>query len=273
MTSKEEQVINKLQTLVTVESLGQDLINLGVKPGMTLLVHSSLSKLGWVCGGAVAVIQALLEVLGSEGTLVMPTHSGDLSDPAGWEHPPVPKDWWQTIYDTMPAYRPDLTPTRAMGVIPETFRRMDGVLRSNHPQYSFAAIGPHAKNITSGHILEQGFGEDSPLAQVYELDGYVLLLGIDHSNNTSLHLAETRAHFAGKKMAKNGSPIFNDGIRQWTVYEDLDYDEEDFPQLGTDFAKDTGSEIQGLVGKGESRLMSQRVLVDYAVEWLEKNRK
>jgi aminoglycoside 3-N-acetyltransferase len=273
MNSREGQIVANSPTLVTVKSLIIDLTNLGVKPGMTLLVHSSLSKLGWVCGGSVAVILALQQVLGTEGTLVMPTHSGDLSDPAAWKNPPVPEDWWQTIYETMPAYRPDLTPTRAMGAIPETFRRMDGVLRSDHPQYSFAAVGVHAEFITKEHFLEHGLGEGSPLARVYDLDGYVLLLGVEHGNNTSLHLAETRANFPGKKNKQNGSPLFVDGVRKWTIFEEVDYAEEDFPQLGADFAKDTGMEIQGLLGQGESRLMPQRALVDYAVGWLEKNRK
>lgn len=273
MKTKEEQVVKNSKNLVTVESLAADLTNLGVRPGMTLLVHSSLSKLGWVCGGSVAVILALQQALGTEGTLVMPTHSGDFSDPSAWENPPVPEDWWQTIYATMPAYRPDLTPSRMMGAIPETFRKMDGVLRSDHPQYSFAAIGPHAEKITSGHILEQGFGEGSPLARIYDLDGWVLLLGVDHSNNTSLHLAEFRANFPGKKTAKNGSPVFVNGTRQWVAFEDVDYDEEDFSKLGEDFAKENGLEIRGLVGQGETRLMSQRALVDYGVEWLERNRK
>lgn len=273
MTSKEQQVISNLQTLVTVESLVTDLSELGIKPGMTLLVHSSLSKLGWVCGGPVAVILALQQVLGPEGTLVMPAHSGDLSDPAKWEFPPVPKDWWSTIYETMPAYRADLTPTRGMGVIPESFRRMDGVKRSAHPQHSFAAIGPHAETITAGHTLAHCFGEDSPLARVYDLEGWVLLLGIDHGNNTSLHLAESRANFNGKKIQKTGSPIFVDGQRQWVWFEEVDYDEEDFAQLGEDFARDTGAEKQHLVGKGLGRLMPQPALVDYAVGWLEKNRK
>jgi aminoglycoside 3-N-acetyltransferase len=101
----ELQVIERTKVPVTVHSLEQDLRALGVKPGMVLLVHSSLSSLGWVCGGAVAVIEALESVLTSEGTLIMPTHSGELSEPSYWQHPPVPEAWWQTIRDTMPAFQ------------------------------------------------------------------------------------------------------------------------------------------------------------------------
>lgn len=96
MTS-EGQVIQKSKMPGTVDSLQADFTVLGVESGMVLLVHSSLSALGWVNGGAVAVIIALQNVLGSTGTLVMPAHSTGLTDPSGWENPPVPRSWWHSI--------------------------------------------------------------------------------------------------------------------------------------------------------------------------------
>ena len=87
---REGQVVRKTETPATIESLQADFRLLGIKTGMVLLVHSSLSALGWVCGGPVAVIIALQEVLGETGTLVMPTHSTDLSDPSQWEKSACP---------------------------------------------------------------------------------------------------------------------------------------------------------------------------------------
>lgn len=260
--------------LITVETLAADFRRLGVKEGMTLLMHSSFKSLGpWVAGGPAAVILALEEVLGREGTLVMPTQSSDLTDPAGWSNPPVPEDWWQTIREQMPAYDPDLTPLSGMGVIPDTFRKQRGVRRSGHPVHSFAAWGKHRDKIIGGHELEFAFGEHSPLARIYDLNGSVLLLGVDSLNNTSLHLAEYRAGYAGKQEVTAGAPMLVHGVRQWVEYRDLNWDSADFAELGEAFDRATGRIARGNIAASAAQLIPQRELVDYAVGWLERKRK
>ena len=261
------------QSLATVPSLAADFAALGVQPGMVLVVHSSLKSLGAeVNGGAVAVILALEQVLGTEGTLVMPTHSADLSDPAHWVDPPVPEAWWQIMRETMPAFDVALTPTFRMGVIPETFRKQTGVLRSNHPDASFAAWGKHARQITDDHALFPLFGARSPLARVYNLDGWVLLLGVQHNRNTSLHIAEERAQIP-HEIAHCGSPMMVDGVRQWVTWEDIDWDDSDFVELGADFARETGLQREGKIAHADALLMPQRTLIDYAIPWLERHRR
>jgi aminoglycoside 3-N-acetyltransferase len=249
----------------TRQSLAADLQALGLEAGMTVLVHSSLSALGWVNGKAVAVIQALQDALSPGGTLVMPAHSGDLSDPAKWENPPVPQAWWAIIRETMPAYDPHTTPTRGIGIIPEQFRTWPDVLRSDHPALSFCAWGAQAETITRNHQLEDSLGEGSPLARLYELDGHVLLLGAGYDSNTSFHLAEYR--LPQRKDDVLGAPILREGKREWVSYSDVDLDESRFAEIGQAFEQTHPVRI-GQVGSAVSRLFRQRPAVDFAVNWL-----
>ena len=256
---------------VTQRSLVADLRALGIQSGTTLLVHSSLSKLGWVAGGAQAVVLALLEILGPEGTLVMPAHTAQLSDPSRWSNPSVPEGWWPAIRAETPAFDPRLTPSQAMGAVAEAFRGHPEALRSAHPLTSFVAVGAHAADVTADHRLGSGFGEHSPLARIYELDGGVLLLGVGHDNNTSLHLAEDRAEFASKARHAEGAPMMTPQGRSWVTFEEVVWSNDDFVALGKDFAK-TGAQGSGRVGDATALLMSQRKLVDFGVRWMEGNR-
>lgn len=260
--------------LFTVDTLTKDFEALGVQPGMNLILHSSMKSLGsWVAGGASAVILALEEQLSEQGTLVMPTHTVDLSDPSTWQCPPVPESWWEPIREQMPAFDIAFTPCLEMGIIPELFRKQCGVVRSYHPQVSFAAWGANKDRIIANHSLDYSLGEQSPLAKLYELNGWVLLLGVGHGNNTSIHLAEYRADYASKQIMELKSPMIVDGVKSWVAYQDVDFDTDDFEKLGADFARDTGYVRSGKIANADALLMPVRELVDYAVQWMEKHRR
>jgi aminoglycoside 3-N-acetyltransferase len=265
----ELEAIQKASYPITRQIVAEDLRSLGLKRGMTVIVHSSLSALGWVNGGPVAVIQALMDVLTGAGTLVMPTHSSDLSEPSEWSNPPVPKSWHAIIRETMPCYDPRLTPTRGMGRIPELFRTWPDVRRSDHPQMSFAAWGKEAVFVTTGHRLKNSMGETSPLARIYDLDGYVLLLGVGYGNNTSFHLAEYRVPNPPQMM--EGAPVWENGRSTWKTFSDVETDADVFPAIGSAFEKAYGVSL-GKVGLADCRFFAQRPAVDFAEKWIDDYR-
>lgn len=159
---------------VTQQEIITGLSNLGLAHGAVVLVHSSLSSFGYVEGGADTVIDALLQVVGSHGTVLVPTLTG--SESLSAENPPV--------FD--PLHTPCWT-----GRIPQTFHRRPQAVRSHHPTHSVAAIGAQARELTVGHeTCVTPCGPDSPYGRLANVGGYILLIGVDHESNTTFHLVE-----------------------------------------------------------------------------------
>ena len=241
---------------VTPDRLRADLRALGVAAGAALVVHASLRRIGWVVGGAESAIRALMDVLTPEGILVMPTFSGQLSDSAEWRDPPAPFD---------PAH----TPSHDMGAMAETFRNLPGVHRSAHPVQSLAAWGRGAEALVADHGLDWPLGPDSPLGRLCDLGGQVLLIGVGHNRNSTLHLAETRARH--RRAITRQAPVARArGGVDWVAIDDVaDDNGRLFPALGAAFEA-TGKIRVGQFGQAEARLMSQRALVEFAVPWFEE---
>ncbi|MFO7795567.1 MAG: AAC(3) family N-acetyltransferase [Promethearchaeati archaeon] len=101
---KEKEVVNNTPHPNTKNSLKRDLKRLGLIKEDIIILHTSLSKIGWTIGGSVTAINALMEVLTLNGAIVMPTFTSDNSEPSRWENPSVPQDWWPSIRKHMPPY-------------------------------------------------------------------------------------------------------------------------------------------------------------------------
>ena len=256
---------------VLKSEIADALRSVGLQSGDAVMVHTSLGKIGYVCGGAQAVIEALIEVVGQEGTVMMPSQSWKNLDPETGVHWDADESDWQRIRDHWPAYNKTITPTNTMGAVAEMFRSWPGAIRSDHPARSFAAWGKHAEYLTKNHDLSDIFGETSPLAKFYKLDGKVLLIGVGYDKNTSLHLADVRAEYPGKHTCVEHSAVLENGRRVWKAYETLFVDGEDFTAIGAAFEAARPVK-KAPVGQTELILMRQRELVDFAVKWIEKNR-
>ena len=264
---RKNPILDQTPSPRTRASLATDLERLGVEAGSTILVHSSLSALGWVAGGAQSVVHALLDTLGPEGTLVMPAFSPQISDPSEWDSPKLPESWLEEVRANLPVFDVAVTPTE-MGKIAETFRTWPGVLRSDHPQDSFCALGENAKGIVARQPLAWSLGEDSPLARMHELDCRILLLGVDHTTNSTLHFAECMS--AHRRVQVRRFPLCRDGAVAWHDIQDVGFDHgRFFPAVGAEFEK-TGKVKTGLVGSAESRLMAMQDLVTFATPWFDR---
>lgn len=265
----ELDVIKKCKTPITKDRLIKDLKELGLSNGDMVLVHSSLSKIGWVVGKQLSVIEALLEVVGKEGTVVMPSFSGDATNPVNWQNPPVPKEWIPIIQNEMTVFDPRTMPTRDMGCIADSFWHYPEVKRSNHPHVSFSARGKYRDELLRSHPLTPGFGKESPLYRLYKNKAKVLLLGVGYSNCTCLHLAEMLQEHP--KMEQNGATLYVDGKKKWVPFKEIAYDDSDFEKIGNDYEKEHKVR-KGTVGLAPSILLDMQDITNYGVTWIQENR-
>jgi len=176
---------------VNKEDIKKGLRQLGLKRGDTVGVHSSLSSFGYVEGDADTVIDALLEVVGAEGTIVMPTYSTNLLPVERTPEEIAMGVPW--LYRILP-YDPNDTPC-STGTIPETFRKRKGAIRGSHHVFSLAALGLKAAEFVEGRW-----------EKLLELDGYILLMGVGLNVCSAMHLAEKRVQFPKHILEKITPP-------------------------------------------------------------------
>lgn len=245
-----------------------DLINdfqkMGIEKGMNLMVHSSLSKIGWVIGGGQTVISALVDTVGAEGTTVMPSATPYCLHPKSWEDIEIPEHWIPKITEWLPLFDINTTPT-TLGIIPEAFRNWPGTLRSDHPISSVCARGKLAEVVISKHNLEISEGKDTPYEKVYELEFNVLLLGVGFNRCTMLHFTESKSK--NRRETLSNYPVLLDNNRVWIEVQDMGNDNNThFPKIGELFLKEKDIRKEK-IGEADSLLFSAKAIVDFGVSY------
>jgi aminoglycoside 3-N-acetyltransferase len=264
--------------LVRRSDLVRDLRALGVRPGGVLMVHTRMSAIGWVVGGAETVVTALLEVLGAAGTLMAYVDWNDSTGGlTGW-----PPEWQEAYRSECPPFDPEFSETdRQMGRVPERIRTWPGAKVSGSHFRRMAAVGSAAGWLTRDQPWDHSFGPGSPLAKLVEADGQVLLLGAPLDRLTILHHAESLVDSPQKRLASHVIPVREGGEVVWRDVSDHDTstaigafpyeravgDQDPFAVIGQ-LALDAGHGVSGLVGKAESYLFPAKPLVRFGVEWL-----
>lgn len=257
-----------VKNVVTKENLIRIFKKVGVGPNMIIEVHSSLSAFGYVVGGARTVVDALMETVGESGTILMPAQSSDNTDPSGWVNPPLSPELWKVTRDAIPPYDPEYSDITNMGDVVENFRHRPGVVCSNHPNVSYVAWGRYAKLLCNRQSIHFPLSEESPTARLYELRGYVLLLGTDFTTCTAMHLAEYRTE-CRPIIINNACTVIN-GVRTWKKYLDLDIDSGVFERVKESLVnKNMINET--MLNNAKIQLFPAYIAVDEAVRFLEKN--
>lgn len=210
--------------------------------GDVLVVHTSFRAVRPIENGPLGLIAALRDALGPEGTLVMPA-----------------------MTDGESVFEPACTPTLDMGITAELFWRERGVSRSTHPGASFAAVGQLAERICAPQPLEPPHGHDSPIGRVYDAGGRVLLLGVSHSENTAVHLAED---LAGVPYSiAHDTVVEIDGVARTVPIAENDSCCEGFKRVG-EWLRERGAQREGRVGNADAVLCAAADVVSVALERL-----
>jgi aminoglycoside 3-N-acetyltransferase len=253
----------------TPGALRAALAELGIAAGQTIMLHASAKAVGAVMGGPNTIVQALLDILTPDGTLMMYV---------GWQDIP---DFLHELdapeAETYRQHHPPFDPATARavrdhGILAECVRTWPGAQRSLNAEASMVAIGARAEWLTRDHPKDFGYGAGSPLAKLIEVRGKVLLLGAPLDTVTLLHHAENRARIRHKAQVRYEIPVWRDGHVVWITVEDFDtgdpLDDYTLEQIARAFL-DAGGGRRGVVGHAQSHLFDAFDLNRFAVDWLE----
>jgi aminoglycoside 3-N-acetyltransferase len=253
-----------MSTAAVRSSLLADLVRLGVTPGSVIIVHASVRSMGPVTGGVNVIVQALLDAIGPDGTLLAYVDFEPFYEEADTVEVPV--------FDKRIAHA-----ARDHGVLHETLRTWPGAVRSDHPDAGVVAIGRLAEWITADPPFRYGYGAGSPLDKALQAGVQVLLLGAPLDTITLLHYAEDQARIPDKRIRQYRRLMPGPAGPEWVDFEEFEtaepvsarFPEDCFERIGRAYLN-TGRGRVGKVGAATATLLDGRDLVQFGIGWLER---
>ena len=209
-----------IKNLITKKEFATIIKDNGVVNGMILEVYVQLEETDYIVGGAVTVIDVLLNAIGHNGTLVMNIKSNSNFEPSFWDDIKQNLEMAKVIRDDMPLVSKKEIDSHLQSDVCNLFKNKDGVVFSSHPSNSFVARGKYAKFLCNRQSIHFPLSEESCCARLYELRASTLIIGKDYSQVASLNLAQYRVDTA--PIIVNGATIAKNGGGIWKKYLDLD---------------------------------------------------
>ncbi len=253
---------------VSLESANSFFRSLGLKEGDIVELHGSLKAIGLVSGGPNTILDALLKVLSYEGTLIMAAQYSTNTEPAHWSNPPVEIEAFKAIRESHPSFKGKETYLNWMGSLAQTLQLKDQTVFSDHPNCAVMALGKQAKWLTMPSPISPAFGLDSPLERAIQLKSKALLIGVDYSTLTGMHVAETLSnkrpyHLESATLKVNGKD-------KRVKFLEYDTDSEIFSLIGAEYEKT--HEVKTLsLGNATCKLIDMSSLHEFTLKYFKEH--
>lgn len=260
MAEKSTYFIDPMGSVLHKEDIQTQLEHLGIQKGMLLFVNVDMKMMENINGGAQAIMEALMETVGYEGTLVVPCFTPQHKDPA-CQSIKAPRQYWKEIREHAIPFDKKLSEPMGSDDFVYQFLRNEAVIRSYHPLYSFAAWGKYAKLICDKHPLHFALGKDSPLGKIYEMNGYCVLIGSGYDDCTMFEMAQYQEELFPIKLVS--APIESNHKCTWIDLLDIEHDKKDFSDIG-EVMEDRKTVRSTYVGNTRCRMFSAREAVNLA---------
>ncbi|MGH6792315.1 MAG: aminoglycoside N(3)-acetyltransferase [Methyloceanibacter sp.] len=249
-----------------------DLRALGVRAGDTLMIHASLRAIGPVHGGPEALLTALEQAVGLEGTLLMILGAECDFD---WvnERPEAERE--ALLADAPPFDAVSAPVFHEVGYLAEAFRQLPGTQVTDNPSGRFAARGRLAHDLLTDAPWHDYYGPGSPLDRLCRVGGHVLRLGASSDTTTVLHFAEYLADVPNKRRVRRTYRCQGAGGPETRAIECLDDEHGIVDWPGEDYFATilreylaTGRGSHGRVGQAASELIDAGDLVRFGARWM-----